>query len=96
MPRAEIFNGPSKWDLMLALFDHRLPEIGNRPIDFRVGESSGNSLYAAAFLSGCSIAPGPEVWELTGEIRFPRTGCWVKFKAMYSTAQRKGHMDYEP
>ncbi|OGY22682.1 MAG: hypothetical protein A2126_01245 [Candidatus Woykebacteria bacterium GWB1_45_5] len=92
MPRVEIVDGPGIWGLVLALFDS-MP-IGNysRPTYFKVQEKPGDTLHAEATIIGCTKVPGPEVWEIVGEIRLH--GTWTKFKATYSTPLRSGSMEY--
>ncbi len=80
-----IVNGPSRWDLLLALFD-RDGEMRVRRIFFKLREVEGVhcSIYSAKLI-------GENVWELKGVMYiFLNEGCYVPFKAEYDDHTRNG------
>lgn len=99
MLRIEIIDGPNKMDLMLALFDHPLPNGEWRSVRFRTKKDMGSGAFwmesFEATINGCKRVPGPEVWEIAGEVKIPRDGHWLKFTGTYSTPKRIGEMEVE-
>lgn len=100
MPRIEIIDGPSKLDLMLALFDFWLPNNQTRSVNFKgrmnVGEQDGSltDVYEVV-IEGCRRIPGQEAWVITGEVNIPREERWSKFTGTYSTFNRIGDLEFE-
>lgn len=94
MPRAEISNGPSKYDLSVALFDAPGGMFRSVRLNLTYSELASRPLRNfEAVVYGCTRAPGPEVWDLTGELHIG--GVWSKFTARYSTPKRIGTIEYE-
>lgn len=96
MPRVEITDGPSKFDLMLALFD-RMPDGSYRHLKFNIQSELEGVVarnYCTAVVHGCSRVPGPDVWSVTGEVMIPGAKRWEPFEGVYSPGKRIGHMDF--
>lgn len=87
----KIINGPSKFDLMLALFDIDK----QRRINFVVDNHGKNTIYC--IISGVTIGFDTEQWIITGKITSDRNGGGIagrNFSAVYSTHTRKGTFSF--
>ena len=97
MPQYDVLDGPSRWDLMLALFDPWLAQTESRKVRFTISRLYGSypTDFCEATVVGVRRIAGNEAWEITGEARPGRSGVWVPFRAQYSTARRRGSMTLE-
>ena len=87
-----IKNGPSKFDLMTALF------VRNPCIQWVLFTDDKNQTYEAA-LFGCAAADSSgEVWDLTGFVGIGFVGDTrhpnCRFKAHFWTNTREGQLEY--
>ena len=92
MISAKIVNGPSKFDLMLALFNRKV--VNQEGVIFTVADVS---LKLSAVITGVAAEDGSgESWNLTGYVR-PAHDPMVppnNVKMWFRTDTRKGHMDF--
>lgn len=91
---SDIVQGPSKFDLMLALFDRK--PINTRSVEFKL--AGGNNISAHVVLNGVEVESGcGESWIFKGYVRraspslersvpAPPSDCW----GYYRTDTRKG------
>ena len=97
MRQFQITDGPSKFELMLALFD-RLPGDRFRTVEFRAvmvpnsefGGDPGFDRTVRAARIRSVIRQESEDWYLVGEIHQPSDARWVNFEGTYSTKSRSG------
>ena len=93
MSLIEIVDGPSKWDLMLALFDAINKSRSTRfTLDKYFG---GPTEPCEVVIIGVTRAPGVETWDISGELRSPRESIWQRFIGTYSTSNRHGQIKLE-
>lgn len=85
---ANIVNGPSKWDLMLALFD---VDDNGRPrlIDFTYDDGSLETCRVVSILAEDGSG---ESWMIEGRTNFKN----LIFKALFSTRTRRGRIEISP
>ena len=99
MPFLTIVDGPSKWHLILSLFDHLEADGEPRKIEFRLDNEPG--VRRKAIIDSCKRLPGEEFseahdWELAGRINIRQPGSkrvWHSFTATYSTKTRSGSLE---
>ncbi|MDP3793910.1 MAG: hypothetical protein Q8R07_04110, partial [Candidatus Uhrbacteria bacterium] len=85
MAQFSIMNGPSKFDLMLALFD-RDPEPSDLPrtVIFMLLEDDGHATRSA-MIDGVQVEDGSgESWNIEGQLWYSSLGRYRPFKAYYS------------
>ncbi len=83
IPSQVIVDGPSKFDLMLALFD-----TGGRTVAFRM--KSDDTVQARIYSVGIEDGSG-ESWLITGSYkRLDNTTC--NFSGYYTTRRRTGYI----
>ncbi len=91
MAHPAILNGPSKWDLMLSLFDSR--EVNLRVVSFTV-ESGDKKFQLDVTVSEVVREDGSgESWLLQG-YTVPTAGFRREFKAWYRTDRRVGWIEW--
>lgn len=90
--RADIHAGPSKFDLMLALFDR----AGSRPRSVQFTAGPGHSLVDVV-ITGVSMEDGSgESWLFEGYERPPRDrGTTTPLCGSYRTNTRAGWLSYK-
>jgi hypothetical protein len=82
-------DGPSKFDLMLALFD-RKPSQNLRTVQFSLEESSIKTITVV--IHSVSIEDGSgECWLFTG---LEKTQDYRRIKGYFRTDRREGHFEY--
>lgn len=99
--RLMIASGPSKHDLVLALFgwSRQFPHtVGFIVRDAKVlglkGTGTTGSIQVTATVLGCDrVRPTGDSWQVRGAMRFGDKR-W-RFTAQYVTSQRIGYMDVE-
>lgn len=99
-----IEHGPSKWDLMLSLFDHEIqlersshPE--GRARSFWIGDEECSRGRIVIVITGVKIlrnypksVPDPETWIIEGYIP---EGAGPELTIYYSTKKRRGHVSFD-
>lgn len=98
--RRNVINGPSRWDLMLALFDTDadLDQDNNsnrlgRTVKFEIDRKCiklPSRIFPVAIFSVFHWGTG-EVWEITGEIPSEKGGD-ISVSIAYSSRKRKGEI----
>lgn len=80
--RQEIENGPSKWDLMLALFDRKSP--APRAVHFALAGKE----YVTVIIDGvCAVDDSDSSWSFTGHI----VGWFFNDQSRMSEMMRRRH-----
>ena len=100
----EIVNGPSRFVLMLALFD--APTDGKRRVVFNVRHQGRRGIAEAQIMSVRRSDPfkDRDLWSIEGSILLAladpgkrqlqlEVGGWLKFEGEFSTKTRKGAME---
>jgi hypothetical protein len=87
--------GPSKFDLMLALFDRK--SVNTRKVEFQTGANKSYtasiSMVRAEDGSGDSwIIEGHAAESVISQKRFPIPNPGFEFSGYFNTATRKGHI----
>lgn len=77
-----ITNGPSKFDLMVALFDGKI-------VEFTIKRTYTESLHKIRIEGGTRNNPDGE-WEIIGQVKHFYKNTWATFKAVYDMRTRKG------
>ncbi|MDB5236989.1 MAG: hypothetical protein JWL88_91 [Parcubacteria group bacterium] len=94
--RSDITGGPSKFELMLSLFD-RKPNV--RTVEFRLGfDNQENAISAIVVINGVSLEDGSGesfcfegyVQSMKPSLQRDTRSQFRKMKGWYSTASRKG------
>lgn len=88
-----IVNGPSKFDLMLALFDSKFPDFRTVIFDLRDGRKFHANITGVEAEDGSSIS-----WNFTGVGRFSTEHCKVPgehVSGYYDTMRRTGNIKFQ-
>lgn len=81
-------NGPSKFDVMLALFDRKNPSP--RSVQFSLEDDPSEKVNVV--ITGISIEDGSgESWLFTGFLKYAEAR---KIKGWFRTDRRVGHFEY--